>query len=113
MARDPETEALLRDALLARLPRGTRLEEKRMFGALCFMRDGNMVAGASDAGLMLRVGAGAMAEALDLPGTGPMQMAGRTVSGYLRADETAFADDDTLARLIDLAVAFTATLPAK
>lgn len=113
MARDVDLEDLLRDALRARLPRGTHLDEKPMFGAIGFMLNGNLIAGASDRGLMLRVGKDAMAEALGVPGTGPMEMSGRTMGGYVRADETASADPETLARLIDLAAGFTLTLPAK
>lgn len=113
MARDRDLEDLLRDALLARLPRGTQLDEKPMFGAIGFMLNGNLIAGASDRGLMLRVGKDAMPEALDIPGTGPMEMSGRTMAGYIRADETAWDDPDTLARLVDLAATFTAALPSK
>ena len=113
MARDRDTEGLLRDALAAALPHGVHLAEKPMFGAMGFLLNGNLIAGASDRGLMLRTGKAAQAEALTLPGTAPMEMSGRTMGGYIRADETAFSDPDTLARLIALTVAEARTLPPK
>ena len=113
MARDRQTEDTLRDALTAALPRGTPLTERPMFGALGFLLHGNLIGGASDRGVMLRVGKAAMAQALDLPGVGPMEMSGRTMGGFVRADETAHDDPDTLSRLIALALAATLALPPK
>ena len=113
MARDRQTEELLREALLAALPRGTQLAERPMFGALGFMLHGNLIGAASDRGVMLRVGKDAMPDALDLPGVGPMEMSGRTMGGFVRADETAHDDPDTLSRLTALAAAATLSLPPK
>ncbi|AXC49665.1 hypothetical protein DRW48_08145 [Paracoccus suum] len=113
MARDPEVEDLLRDALLAHLPRGTQLQEKPMFGAICFILHGNMIGGASDRGVMLRIGKEAVAEAMTVPGVGLIEMSGRRMGGYIRADETAWADPESLARLTGLAARFTAALPPK
>lgn len=113
MARDPQVEDLLRDALRAALPRGAQLTERRMFGGLCFMHRGNMVGAASDRGLMLRIGRDGMDAALALQGVGPMEMSGRTMTGYVRADETAFGDRHTLDRLIAATVRFAAGLPSR
>lgn len=113
MARDRQTEDVLRDALTDALPRGTPLTERPMFGALGFMLHGNLIGAASDRGVMLRVGKDAMAQAQDLPGVGPMEMSGRTMGGFVRADETAHDDPETLSQLIGLAVLATAALPPK
>lgn len=113
MTRDRDTEDLLRDALASALPRGTHLVEKPMFGALGFMLNGNLLAGASHSGMMFRTGKDAHDEALDLPGVGPMEMSGRTMGGYVRADETAYSEPDTFDRLIGLAIAATTALPPK
>lgn len=113
MARDRQTEELLREALLAALPRGTQLAERPMFGAQGFLLHGNLIGAASDRGVMLRVGKDAMPDALDLAGVGPMEMSGRTMGGFVRADETAHDDPDTLSRLTALAAAATLSLPPK
>ena len=54
-----------------------------------------------------------LAGLLDLPGVGPMEMSGRTMGGFVRADETAHDDPDTLSRLTALAAAATLSLPPK
>jgi TfoX N-terminal domain len=58
------------------------LREVKMFGGLCFMLNGNMVAGASRHGMLVRVGKDRHAEALARPGANPMQMSGRPMAGY-------------------------------
>lgn len=113
MVRDRQNEDTLRDALVAALPRGTALVEKPMFGALGFMLAGNLIGGASADGVMLRVGKDRIADALDLPGVGPMEMSGRTMGGFIRADETALDDPETFSRLIGLAISATSALPPK
>src|SRR5229473_266130 len=53
------------------------VREVRMFGGLCFMLNGNMVAGTSRRGLLVRVGKDRHAQALARPGARPMEMSGR------------------------------------
>jgi hypothetical protein len=88
------------------------LREMKMFGGLCFMLNGNMVAGASRHGMLVRVGKDRHAEALARPGAKPMQMSGRPMAGYVFVDPPP-ADDAALRQWLDLAVAFVRTLPPK
>ncbi|UYV39131.1 TfoX/Sxy family protein [Rhodobacteraceae bacterium D3-12] len=108
MAYDNDHAALMRRELDAHAPR-----EQRMFGALCFMVRGNMVCGVRASGAMFRVGKAAMGAALDLDGVGHIIMGARSMSGYVGADIDAFEDDTTRATLLQLALDFNATLPAK
>lgn len=92
---------------------GENVSEKRMFGGLCLMIDGNMVAGLHGGGTFYRVGRDAAAAALALPGTSPAIMGEKVMRGYVStpgqaADDTALRD-----RLIAMAIAFTKTLPPK
>jgi TfoX/Sxy family transcriptional regulator of competence genes len=57
------------------------VREVRMFGGLCFMLDGNMGAGTSKRGLLVRVGKERQSEALARPGVKPMEMGGRMMEG--------------------------------
>ena len=57
------------------------MREVRMFGGLCFMVDGNMVAGTSKRGLLVRVGKDQHGEALERPGAKPMEMKGQPMAG--------------------------------
>ena len=83
-----------------------------MFGGLCFMLNGNMVAGTSKRGLLVRVGKEQQSAALARPDTKPMEMTGRPMEGYVFVDP-APSDDRSLRDWLNLAVAFVKTLPPK
>jgi hypothetical protein len=57
------------------------VREVRMFGGLCFMLNGNMVAGTSKHGLLIRAGKDGRSDALARPGTKPMQNGGAADGG--------------------------------
>jgi hypothetical protein len=88
------------------------LREVRMFGGLCFMLDGNMVAGASPRGLLLRVGKEKHAEAILRPGAKAMEMGGREMAGYVVVD-AAGLDERALRDWVAMACAHVRTLPRK
>src|SRR5260370_4261410 len=57
---------------------GTGIVRKvRMVGGLCFMVNGNMVAGTSKHGLLVRVGKDQHSRALARPDAKPMELSGR------------------------------------
>ena len=89
------------------------LSEKKMFGGLCFLLNGNMVCGVHAGGAMFRPGKPREAEALDLPGVGPLSFTGRPMGGMVEIDETTFADDKIRRALVRLSLANAASLPAK
>ncbi|MFY0632869.1 MAG: TfoX/Sxy family protein [Vannielia sp.] len=110
MAYDEGIAQQLRDAL-AEVPDVT---EKRMFGGLCFLLRGNMLCGASGwSDTMFRVGKAAEAAALEVAGTRIMEMGGRRMGGFVRADESAMADDGVRDRLMALALRYVQSLPPK
>lgn len=88
------------------------VREVRMFGGLCFMLNGSMVAGTSKRGLLVRVGKDQHSQAVTRPGAKPMEMAGRPMEGYVFVDP-APRDERELRDWLDLAVAFVNTLPPK
>jgi len=88
------------------------VSEMKMFGGVGFMLHGNLIAGASKRGLLLRVGKEGHAEALAEPGLRPMEMRGRTMEGYVTADPPP-ASDAALKTLIERALAHVRTLPPK
>jgi len=75
------------------------LREVRMFGGLCFMLNGNMVAGTSKRGLLVRVGKGQHARALARADAKPMEMSGGPADGRLCLGRPAPARRANLARL--------------
>ena len=88
------------------------VREVKMFGGLCFMLNGNMVAGTSKRGLLVRVGKDQQSNALARPGAKPMEMTGRPMEGYIFVDPPP-RDERVLRDWVDLAVAFVKTLPPK
>jgi len=88
------------------------VREVRMFGGLCFMLNGNMVAGTSKRGLLVRVGKDQHSNALARPDAKRMEMTGRPMEGYIFVDPPP-RDDRSLQEWLALAVAFVKTLPPK
>jgi TfoX/Sxy family transcriptional regulator of competence genes len=88
------------------------VREVRMFGGLCFMLNGNMVAGTSKRGLLVRVGKDQHSRALARADAKPMEMSGRPMAGYVFIDPPP-RDERTLRDWLELGVAFVNTLPAK
>jgi TfoX/Sxy family transcriptional regulator of competence genes len=113
--RAKSADAIAIDDLVARLraaiPARGRTE-KRMFGGVGFMLDGNMVAGTFRNALLVRVGKERNAEALRRPGARPMEMRGRPLDGYVMVDRSSL-NGKALADWIGLARAYVQTLPAK
>ena len=88
--------------------------ERRMFGGLAFLVNGNMaVAASGQGGLMLRVEPADSEELLDQPGVRPMEMRGREMKGWLRIDPAAVENDAELRRWVGVGVGYAGSLPAK
>jgi TfoX/Sxy family transcriptional regulator of competence genes len=103
------------EAMGARLrPLLEGLEEKRMFGGLGFMLNGNMLVGTTaDGALLVRVDPARMAAALVRPGARPMYMGARTMTGFVAVEPAALPDAAALAAWIAYARVYVATLPPK
>jgi TfoX/Sxy family transcriptional regulator of competence genes len=87
--------------------------EKRMFGGLAFMVDGNMCVGVMGDELIARVGPAATEGALGRPGARAFDFSGRPMKGWVTVGQGALADDDALAGWVDASLSFVRTLPAK
>jgi TfoX/Sxy family transcriptional regulator of competence genes len=87
------------------------VSERKMFGGLCFMVEGNMACGVVGDELMLRVGPAAHAAALARPGARPMDFTGRPMKGMVYVGAEAIATDADLAAWLGLGLAFAHSLP--
>ena len=109
MARDPGLEELLEDDL-----KGVRgLTQKPMFGGMAWLLHGNLMLGAREDSLLVRLGKGKDAWALKQPGIASMVMQGRVMSGWVRAKAEAYGQDALREKLIAAAIEFNRTLPKK
>ena len=87
--------------------------EKKMFGGLCFLHDGNMCCGIVGDELMLRVGPDAYEACLALPHAREMDFTGRALRGMIYVGTDGFAEDEDLAAWAERGLAFARSLPAK
>lgn len=106
------TEQDLAASVRTALEGAGRIHEVRMFGGIGFMLNGNMIAGASKRGLLLRVGKDREVEAMTHPGARPMEMRGRRMEGYIYIDLPALNNDD-VGKWLQLAIPYVVTLPPK
>ena len=89
------------------------LTEKRMFGGVGWIRDGNMAAGLMGAELIVRIGPLDVEMALCEPDTRPFAPTGRPMRGWVVVGAEPLADDLVLADWLDRGWAFAGSLPPK
>jgi TfoX/Sxy family transcriptional regulator of competence genes len=104
------------DAMGARLrplvPKG--LVEKKMFGGLGFILNGNMLVGTTSKGaLLVRVDPDKMDDALKRPGAYAMHMGPKMMTGFIAVDPESLPDAAAIKDWIAYARAYVRTLPAK
>jgi TfoX/Sxy family transcriptional regulator of competence genes len=88
--------------------------EKRMFGGLAFLIDGNMsVSASSQGGLLLRVDPAQTDALLSKPHAHPFEMRGRMMQGWLRVDAEGLQTKRQLERWVARGIAYARSLPSK
>jgi len=90
---------------------GREVVEKKMFGGITLMLNGNMLCCVSKKGLMVRVGKEAEAKALQLPHARPCDGAGRKMPGFVMIAPEGL--ERGLTPGIKLALDFVSSLPPK
>jgi TfoX/Sxy family transcriptional regulator of competence genes len=89
------------------------MEEKKMFGGIGWMLNGNMCVGIYKDWLVIRIGVEAAEKVLKEPNTKPMDITGKAMKGWAMIFPEGLEDDSDLNRFIQLAIDFVTTLPAK
>ncbi len=90
------------------------LSEKKMFGGLAFLINGNMSVSASGTGgLLLRVDPAETETLLSKPHAHPFEMRGRVMDGWLRVDGDGVRTKRQLERWVARGVGYARSLPAK
>ena len=89
------------------------LTEKKMFGGIAYLLNGNMLCGVLNDDLILRLGKDGYQAAMSQEHTRPFDITGRPMSGWLMVDLSGCEDDVRLNAWIDQALTFVNTLPAK
>ncbi len=87
--------------------------EKRMFGGIGFIVDGNMAIGVYREYLIVRVGAEQHAAALKKKGARPFDITGKPMTGWVMVSQEGSGTKQSLEKWISTAMEFVATLPPK
>lgn len=97
----------------AALARKRSIEEKKMFGGICFLLNGNMLVGVWKSFLIVRLGPDQVDQALQRPFVKKMDITGRPMNGWVMVDAEGVPEIDDIKEWILLANKFVAKLPAK
>lgn len=99
---------------IAAILKGRRgVSNKKMFGGIAFMINGNMAVGVNESDLMLRVGKDQYEELLEKEGVREMDFTGKALKGFIYVDETGYKNDTELEEWMNYAIEFAESLPKK
>ncbi len=87
------------------------VQEKAMFGGLCFMVNDKMCVGVEKDRLMVRLDHARYDEALEMEGCRPMDFTGRVMKGFVFVDAEAVTTKKKLSYWIRLALEYNRTAP--
>jgi len=83
-----------------------KIQEKRMFGGLCFMVNDKMCLGVEQQRLMVRIDPLKYEEALEKEGAMPMDFTGKVMKGYIFVDIDALNTNKKLEYWLNLALEY-------
>jgi hypothetical protein len=87
------------------------ITEKKMFGGLSFLLNGNMACGVIKDELIVRVGPDS--DAVHQPHARPFDFTGRPMNGWVVVAPAGFESDQSLQHWVEQGVHFARSLPAK
>ncbi len=96
----------LADRVCEELLDSAEVEEKLMFGGVCFMVNGKMCIGVVADELMCRIDPEREEEALSKNGCRPMDFNGRPMRGYVFVDESVLKGKKDLVYWVDICLEF-------
>lgn len=88
------------------------IEEKKMFGGICFMVNGKMFMGVQVDHLMVRINPNMQEEALSKDGCSPMEMGSKSFKGFVFVDTGAVTTKAKLDYWVTLAMEYNPIAPA-
>ena len=109
MAFDENLAARIRTALT----RKKGIEEKKMFGGLCFLLHGHMLVGVWKNSLIARIGQEQSDEAMLEPNVKALDISGKPMRGWIIVEPDGVAGDGAVKRWMQQEMNFVGKLPAK
>ena len=95
------------------LSRKKGVEEKKMFGGLCFLLQGHMLVGVWKNSLIARIGHERAEEALLEPHVKPMDITGKPMKGWIMVASEGVADEAEVKKWVQRASKYVGKLPPK
>ena len=95
------------------LKRRKGVTEKKMFGGICLLLNGNMVGGVVNDDLMIRVGPDAYEDALEEKHARPMDFTGKPLRGMVYVEPKGYEKNADLKAWLDRGLKFARSLPPK
>jgi TfoX/Sxy family transcriptional regulator of competence genes len=92
---------------------GIPFDEKKMFGGVGFLLNGNMACGVNKDHLIVRVGPEKHTALLKKPHAKPFDLTGKPMKGWLIVEENGVKTDKQLSTWVKEGVGFALTLPPK
>jgi TfoX/Sxy family transcriptional regulator of competence genes len=103
----------LAECIRQALARRKNIEEKKMFGGIGFLLNGNLLVGVWKDSLCVRLGPEQAEEALPEPHVKEFDITGRPMKGWVLVGTEGVEDDEQLKGWIQRAVKFVGKLPRK
>jgi TfoX/Sxy family transcriptional regulator of competence genes len=103
----------LASAVRKHLGRRTGLVEKKMFGGLAFLINGNMSVGVHGNELIVRIPTESTDAALKEPGVRLFDVTGRPMKGWLLVGGAGIGDSASLSKWVRRGVEYASSLPSK
>jgi TfoX/Sxy family transcriptional regulator of competence genes len=95
------------------LPGDESLVEKKMFGGVGFMLQGNMACGVNKDDLIVRVGPDGYDEAVVRPNARPFDFTGKPMKGWIMVGPEGYESDEDLQVWVEQGIVFALSLPPK
>ena len=95
------------------LSKRARISQRKMFGGVCFMINGNMCVGTWKESLIVRLDRKNHDKTLAEPHTRPADMNGRTMKGWALVDPAGIESENDLTAWVNRAAKFAESLPPK
>jgi hypothetical protein len=89
------------------------LVEKKMFGGIGYLVQGNMACGVNRGDLIIRVGPEQYEAALSRPNTRPFDLTGRPMKGWVVVEPDGYEAEDDLKGWVEEGLGFALSLPPK
>lgn len=104
---------VLAERIRSLLARRRGMDERKMFGGVAFLLNGNMCCGVLKNDLIVRVGPDRYEDAITLPHARPMDFTGRPIKGFVYVGPMGCRTGAALAKWIRMGIELASSLPKK